>query len=103
MSDYVWFVEPLNADTNSIIGKEINAREISEEKFLENVFCGDHQRRSLWQCSNQLLAMLQKSKKSLGLQFRIFNKRGNGQIRECKFFYRKKRRKFRTTQLKTAS
>ncbi len=90
---YVWFVEPLDSNTNIAFSQQI-----SDDNFLSSIFCQDGQRRDLWQCTFRLLTAFQRSSRIMGLQFRIFNRFGNGQIRECKFLYykRKLQRKTKT-------
>ena len=84
---YVWFVKPLDASTNEAI-----SREVPEENFQHGVLCADGLRRNLWGCSFQIFSALQKSRRSLNLKFRAFNRCGNGKIRECDLLYKKRRK-----------
>lgn len=87
LKNYVWYVGPSDARTNRAFSEEI-----SEENLQRDVLCADGLRHNLWQCSFHLLAAFQKSKQTLGLQFRVFNRIGGGQIREFKFRYFTKRK-----------
>lgn len=85
---YVWFVEPMDSNTNMVI-----AQELSEENF-GRVKCEDEKKHNLWRCPVNFVLSLQKSKRSLGLNFRIYNKeRNQGKIRDCTFLFEKRKRK----------
>jgi len=82
----VWFIEPLDSNTNIAFDQQI-----SDDNFTAGVLCEDGKRHNLWECPFWLLASFQRSSRTMGLQFRIFNRFGNGQIRECEFLYRKRK------------
>jgi len=72
-----WYVEPLNAHTNEVIGKNLDPNE-----NCEDLLCSDGKRRDLWRCHYQFVARIQKSKASMRLDFQVFNQEGrHGQIR----------------------
>ncbi len=84
---YVWFVEPLDgSNTNNVLRRELTM-------FGRKVPCGDGKKHDLWNCSWDFVLKLKKCKSDLGLDFKIFNRCGNGQIREFKFPYLRKRKK----------
>ncbi|NQV88526.1 MAG: hypothetical protein HQ402_03160 [Parcubacteria group bacterium] len=72
-----WYVEPLNAHTNEVIGKNLDPNE-----DCENLLCADGEHRNLWRCAYPFVARIQKSKASLKLIFKVFNQEGShGRIR----------------------
>lgn len=86
--EYVWFVEPMDSNTNMVI-----AQELSEENF-GRVKCEDEKKHNLWRCSWDFVLSLQKSKRVLGLNFRSYNKQGTqGKIRNCTLLFKKIKRK----------
>lgn len=74
--DYRWYVEPLDDDTNKVVG-----RKKWEDSMLEGVRCSDGLRRNLWLCDRDLINALNKSKSSLNLRFRVYVQEGDGEIR----------------------
>jgi len=85
---YVWYIEPLDSATNEVLSRELAG-------FSRKVICEDSKKHNLWDCSWDFVFALKKSKKHLDLKFRVFNRRGMGQIREFKFPYLKKRKRWR--------
>lgn len=86
--EYIWFVEPLDSNTNMTI-----AQQLPEENF-GRVKCEDEKKHNLWRCSVDFVLFLQKSKESLDLDFRIYNKeRTQGKIRNCAFLFERRKRK----------
>ena len=81
---YIWLIEPLDSHTNEVI-----SREVPEENFSRGVICEDGIPHNLWGCDYRIVATLIRSKRDLGLKFRIFNRCGNGKIRECAFLFKK--------------
>lgn len=87
--EYIWFVEPLDSDTNEVISQQP-----TENNFNSGIVCADGQRHNLWTCSYQLATSLTKSKKSLDLHFKIWGKEGRCEkIRDKTFLFNRKRRK----------
>ncbi|MBU4204768.1 hypothetical protein KKE19_01495 [Patescibacteria group bacterium] len=80
-----WYVEPLDKLTNESL-----ARELPEENFQPGTIISDGTRHNLWRCDFAIVANLRSDGQ---FHFRIFNRYGNGQIRQCRFFKRKKRPK----------
>jgi hypothetical protein len=78
--DYTWFVSPGDAHTNEVI-----SRRLPEENFSLCTLEGEIAEIGLWQCPAQFVTFLRLSKKSAHLNFRIFNREGDGKIRECSF------------------
>ncbi|MFA4871479.1 MAG: hypothetical protein WC610_00230 [Patescibacteria group bacterium] len=78
----IWFVEPLDKDTNAVIGRMIDPCD-NLENYLEAVEGADGQNHNLWQLPNfQMVGSLNASAKGLRLRFKIWVREGNGQIRE---------------------
>ncbi len=84
--NYIWLIEPLDSHTNEVI-----SREVPEENFSRGVICEDGISHNLylWECDYRIVATLIGSKRDLDLKFRIFNRCGNGQIRDCAFLFKK--------------
>lgn len=81
---YTWYVEPEDAHTNQIIGEEMGVK--CEENSARNLKCADEQEHNLWRCPTfQFLNQLIKNQIQLKLKFKIFNQRGNSQIRAINF------------------
>jgi len=89
---YVWYVEPLDKKTNGVIAGSFSL-EIPEVKFIKKRIDGDGRFLNLWICPFTLITALKKTKRDLGLNFRIYSQVGQGQIRECTFLYGKKRKR----------
>ena len=81
-ANYVWFVEPIGDKTNGII-----AQNCSAEDFMEGVLCEDGNRHNLWECAPAVRNVLIDSRKRLSLKFKIFCKKGRGQIKDVSFLY----------------
>lgn len=81
---YTWYVEPEDAHTNQIIGEEMGEK--CKENSARHLKCADGQEHNLWRCPNfPFLNKFLKNRGQLKLKFRIFNQRGNGQIRAVNF------------------
>lgn len=78
-SEYTWYVRPLDSETNRII-----APQLSEEKICEVTINGKSVK--LWQCTRDDINSFKRSQEALGLKFKVYNRQGNGQIRECTVF-----------------
>ncbi|MBI5765925.1 hypothetical protein HZA71_01715 [Candidatus Falkowbacteria bacterium] len=77
-----WFAEPLDKDTNVVIGQMIDPCD-NLENYLEAVKGADGQNHNLWQLPNfQMVSSLKASAKGLRLRFKIWGRVGNGPIRE---------------------
>ncbi len=80
---YDWFVEPLNKETNDLL-----ASALEETSFCENIFCEDGHLHNLWQCTAPLISYLKGSRRRISsIRFRVFSRKGQGEIRECTFLY----------------
>ncbi len=101
-SQYIWFVEPLNSNTNEVV-----ARQLAENNFCSEIVCADGKRHNLWTCSNQFVISLVESEKSFNLHFKIWGKQGrHGKIRDKTFLFskkQKKRQKVKKQKTKTAN
>ena len=94
MSDYAWFIEPLDQNTNSAVTQLL--QELPEVVSLDNSFmpqtlCQDGQRHNLWRCPFEVVTAMRKNKLQMNLKFNVFNRHMGGQIREAKFLKRKRR------------
>ncbi len=100
--EYIWFVEPLNSDTNKVI-----AQQLAESNFNSEIVCADRKRHNLWTCPNQFAMSLVESKGSFNLHFKIWGKQGcHGKIRDKTFLFSKKWKKIQRAKkqkAKTAS
>ena len=74
--EYSWYVEPLDPETNRIIGEKFNV-----DSMMEGVRCDDGLRHDLWLCDRQFIARLKKARKSFNLKFNIWVQEGRGLIR----------------------
>lgn len=80
---YEYFLEPKDNHTNEVISKNVGSG-----NFLENVMCADGQKHNLWKCPSGLVFMLWRSRSNLKIRFKIFNREGNGKIRDCTILYK---------------
>ena len=91
MSDreYTWYIEPLDADTNKVI-----SRELPEKNFCREIVCAGGGKHNLWMCSNQFATSLVKSAHNFNLRFKIWGKQGRyGKICNKTFLFSKRPRK----------
>jgi hypothetical protein len=65
---YEWFLEPLDAESNEII-----SREVSEENLCREISCNDGKRRTLWRCSFNIIKFFWESRGS-GIDIKIYNR-----------------------------
>jgi len=87
---YVWYVEPLDSDTNSAISDYLKESSITAE--CKSVLCADGKKRNLWRCNSfDLVQALRNSKKSLNLRFKVYIKEGRGSVRSGPPFLSKKK------------
>lgn len=70
----IWYIEPLNSDTNSVIGHVLCGHTDANEQ----VPCADGNVRDLWQCNHAFVARCYRDKNHLCLQFCVWRKIGNG-------------------------
>ncbi len=82
--EYTWYVEPLDSQTNSIFSGQL-----PEEDFIASMHI-DREDHKLWRCSYKQVAAFQRSKGHINLDFKVYNQRGNGKIRNCDFLFKKK-------------
>lgn len=83
--EYLWFVEPLDSETNNVFAETIG----DDSDYSVGVICNDGSRHNLWRCPWKLVYAFQRARRQKGLHFRIFNSTNGGKIRECTFLYRK--------------
>ncbi len=87
--EYIWFVEPLNSDTNEVIAQQLPASDFNSE-----IACADGRKHNLWTCSYQFAMSSIESKESFNLHFKIWGKQGHhGKIRDKTFLFSKKWKK----------
>ena len=80
-SPYQWFLQPLDADTNSAL-----AANIPDGEPTPDLKCGDGKRRDLWAVPHSKLSPFITIKMPGGVRVRIFVRKGNnGPIRPWKF------------------
>ena len=72
---YTWFVEPIGAEGNIVI-----ARELSEEDAIE-CNCNDNKRHLMWRCDQAFVRRVQKSQRSFGITVNVWVQEGHGAIR----------------------
>ncbi len=89
--EYTWFIEPLDSHTNQIIAQELINKDFGRESF-----CEDGKEHNLWVCPLDFIKFFCKSKKDFNLKFNVYNKRGQGKIRKCKFLFIKPKKKKKT-------
>lgn len=93
---YTWFLEPLDKDTNEVIARELaNLANVSDvdHEMLTQVLCADKKRHNLWRCPFDFVSKIMRSAGQMNLRFKIFNREGKGEIRECAIMRKKKRGK----------
>jgi hypothetical protein len=83
-----WYIAPLNSHTNEVI-----SRNLPEENMQRDVACKHGVEPCLWECPRSIVTFLMKSRTELALKFKILNREGNGQIRDCTNLYVKIKRK----------
>ncbi len=72
---YTWFVEPIGAEGNIVL-----ARELSEENAIE-CNCSDNQRHLVWRCDWAFVRRVLKSRRSFGITVNVWVQEGHGAIR----------------------
>lgn len=84
---FAMFVATDDADTNRVIAGDLAER--AEENVLPNRLCADGVVRNLWECPPGLVRRLAKNRRSLGLKFSVFYRRGAGPIKHWLFSFGK--------------
>jgi hypothetical protein len=88
---YTWYVEPLSDRTNEAIARGLG-QEV-EESFDGGVLIPpDSKRHNLWRCPFSLVSFLFRSKDSLGLEFLVYNREGQGKIRKIQVVPRRRKK-----------
>lgn len=78
---YIWYVEPLDPQTNAAI-----AGVLPEEDAIDNMRCENGMLRDVWRCKRSCVTRLLAARTQLKLTFRIFRREGDyGKIREWTF------------------
>ncbi len=92
---YRWFVEPLNAHTNTFF-----SREFPEENAFRGVPDNEGGKHDVWLVDGDArkVRTFVDSKESLGLKFNIFVQEGNGKMRSANFLFSGKNRKRKTAK-----
>ena len=92
--EYTWFVEPLKdvSHCNAVIARALG-EETSAENFCEQVRCLDGRKHNLWRCTHELAKSLWDSQRNLKISIRMWNREGNGAIRDCTVLFRKTMRR----------
>ena len=80
--DTRWFVEPLDAHTNEIFGKELDP----DRDASRGLTTSDGKHHNLYEADWDIVNRFVKSKHQINLQFRIFSKEGGGQVRQAPEF-----------------
>ena len=76
----VWYVEPLDPTTNKVI-----AEFLTETEIHHGVVCKDKRPHNLWDCDYRFIGRLIAATGQLSLKFKLFRRRGGGQIEEWRF------------------
>ena len=81
---YRWFIEPLNADTNAVIAKEL-----PEENAFRGVRDNEGRKHDVWLVGGdaRTVRTFVNSRKSAGLRFNVFVQEGNGKMRLANFLF----------------
>ena len=89
-----WFVEPRNTFTNQVIASRLAQQNQAGEDRQAVVMLDDRGKSpSVWQVDYSFVAELLRSKRTVSLDFRVYNRRGDrGPIRCWKFGGKKKKR-----------
>lgn len=77
---YQWFVEPLDADTNAAIAKEL-----PEENTLRGAHDDLGDRPNVYRIGSSMLSFPRRSRSQNNLKFRIYVQEGNGKMRLASF------------------
>ncbi len=86
-----WFIWPKNGHANEVIARMAqNGDNRFEEGTLTDAMCEDGKKRNLWRTSEDNAWFLWRSR--IDLKFEIFNRLGNGKIRNVTFLFRRDRR-----------
>jgi len=83
--EYTWYVEPLDANTNGVV-----SREIGDENFQRDLPDKDGVLRKVWECPWPFVASLQRNKVQMNLQFFVFVREGHGKMRSAAFLQRRR-------------
>ncbi|MDO8482580.1 MAG: hypothetical protein Q7S86_02045 [bacterium] len=81
-----WFVEPLDATTNRVI-----AEFLTETEIHHDIKCADKKSHDLWDCNYRFIGRLIAVTGQLDLKFRLFRRKGQGQIEKWQFVRKRKR------------
>ena len=89
---HIWFVFPKDSHTNEVVARFACQGTFGfESEALQDALCEDGLRRNLWITTEQDAWYLWRSR--IDLKFEVFNRRGNGKIRNVtKPLFRKERR-----------
>jgi hypothetical protein len=81
-SSYTWYVEPFGClMTNRILSDHLSSENACIEKL-----CEDGEERNMWRCGHALISELERVRKSLNLNFRVYVQEGaHGAVRLWKF------------------
>lgn len=89
---YQWFLEPLDAHTNKVVANFLSSISCLEENILSSVVTEKGEIMAFQMRDYRDISYFLRSKDSLNLRFRIYNRRGNqAQLRQCSFLTKKKK------------
>ena len=90
--DYEWFAEPTGdkAHANKVIARKLRQEVDNPESLYADRLCADGKRHDLWGCSQEEARDLWKGKDSTSISIQIWNKEGDGKIRNCTHLFRRK-------------
>lgn len=86
-SAYIWFVQPMDKDTNDVVGRQCH-----EDDFCHEIRCEDGECRDLWKCTREVMSALVASRRTMRLKFKVFCQAREGKIRDVSFLFLKKRK-----------
>jgi hypothetical protein len=88
-TQYIWYIEPLDKETNETIAQALQEVSDSRETMLIGVRDNTGISHNLWRCPMDLLLLLQRSKNQMNLRFEVFGQQGKGQIRKKTFLFKR--------------
>ena len=70
--EHIWYVQPMDENSNRVIGHAITDADGSADDFAMCHVHGHDQEIPLWRCPNyQFITALKRSRKRLGISFRV--------------------------------
>ena len=90
-----WYIEPLNQITNAILADVVDC---AEEKFIKEVEDTKGDRHDVWELPSFLKVNFFLKSTHSSLDFKVFNKRGNGRLNDVTKFFTSKKKKNKPTK-----